>query len=64
MKITYPKGEISWVAIHNADGTMTHLITSKPTRDFYYIYEVKDGSLIKLGRDRNPTALERKFIKP
>ena len=26
-------------------------------------YELKDGKFVKLGKDKNPQALEKKFIK-
>ena len=38
------------------------ILTSKPARDFYFLYEVlEDGSLKKLGKARSPTELEEKF---
>lgn len=38
------------------------MLTSKITsRDFYYLYEVVDGKLKKLGRGKNPLELEEKF---
>lgn len=36
-------------------------MTSKPIRDFYFLYEVVDGEFKKLGKAKNPTELEEKF---
>ena len=57
-----PKSEIAWVTYLNAKGDPAFIMTSKPTREYYYLYEIlKDGSLFKLGRARSPTELEEKF---
>lgn len=62
MGLKYPKGEIVWVCHYDTDGNMRYLTTSKPAREYYYLYELRDGALVKLGRDRSPKALEEKFI--
>lgn len=62
MQIKYPKGEVVWVSYQKSDGTPICILTSKPARDFYFLYEVKpDGSLAKLGKARSPIDLEKKF---
>lgn len=62
MKIKVPKGEQAWVWYNNVKGEAVCLLTSKPLRDFYFLYEVKsDGSLAKLGKAHSPTELEEKF---
>lgn len=62
MEIKYPKGEVVWVSYRKSDGVTMFILTSKPARDFYFLYEVlADGSLKKLGRARSPTELEDKF---
>lgn len=62
MKIKVPKGEEEWVRYNNTKGEVVCLLTSKPARDFYFLYEVRpDGGLTKLGKARTPTALEEKF---
>lgn len=62
MEIKYPKNETVWVSYQKSDGTPVAILTSKQTRDFYFIYEVlQDGSLVKLGKARSPTELEEKF---
>ena len=62
MNIVAPKGEIVWVRYCNTGGEPVCIITSKPARDFYFLYDVKpDGSLQKVGKARSPTELEDKF---
>lgn len=63
MTIKYPKGETVWVSYRTSKGETTHILTSKPARDFYFLYEVlPDGKLNKLGKAKTPTELERKFL--
>jgi hypothetical protein len=60
--IKCPKGEMIWVRYCSSKGATRFLLTSKITsRDFYYLYEVVDGKLKKLGRGKNPLELEEKF---
>lgn len=60
--IKCPKGEMIWVRYCSSKGATGFLLTSKITsRDFYYLYEVVDGKLKKLGRGKNPLELEEKF---
>ena len=60
--IKCPKGEVIWVRFCSGNGATRFLITSKiSSRDFYYLYEVVDGKLKKLGRGKNPLELEEKY---
>ena len=60
--IKCPKGEMVWVRYCSSSGDTRFVLTSKTmNRDFYYLYEVIDGKLNKLGRGRNPSELEGKF---
>ena len=62
MNVKYPKGETVWVSYQNVNGEPVCILTSKQTRDYYYLYEVlPDGTLNKLGKARLPTELEEKF---
>lgn len=63
MDYTLPKGEIVWVSYYGENHTLRCITTSKPVRDFYFLYELRDGKFVKLGKDRNPHALEKKFVK-
>ena len=63
MEYQYPKGEIVWVGYYDKDHDLRYITTSKQTRDFYYLYELKDGKFVKLGKDKDPKALEEKFVR-
>ena len=60
MKI--PSGEILWVQYLN-NGLVTHILTSKPDRSLYYLYQVSKDKLTKLGKAKEPTELEERFIR-
>ena len=62
MEYVYPKGEIVWVGHYDKDGNLRYITTSKPSREYCFLYELKDGKFVKLGRDRNPKVLEDKYI--
>ena len=65
MKIKTPKGEQVWVRYNNAKGESCCLLTSKTSREFYFLYEVNtDGNLTRLGKARTPIELEEKFNVP
>lgn len=58
----YPKGEHTWVGIYNKDHELKFIITSKESsREFYFLYELVDGTFKKLGKARSPKELEEKF---
>ena len=62
LNVKYPKGEIVWTSYLSSSGILLYMITSKPARDYYFLYEVScDGNLKKLGRAKSPTELEEKF---
>lgn len=56
-----PKNEIIWVKHINGDDV--YYITSKATRECYYIYQIKGGKAVKLGQSKSPLTLEEKYIK-
>ena len=61
-EIKYPKGEIVWVNYANKNGKIIFILTSKPSREYYFLYEVlEDGSLNKLGKAKEPPELEEKY---
>lgn len=62
MEYNYPKGEIVWVGHYDKDNNLRYIITSKPARDCYFIYELKGGKFIKLGKNQSPAVLEDKYI--
>lgn len=59
--MTYPKGEDVWVGYYNLDNKLVFIMTSKPTRDYYFLYEFVDGVFKKLGKAKSPLELEEKF---
>ena len=59
--IQYPKGEHVWERIFNTGQIPVIIVTSKQQRDYYYLYELKDGKYVKLGRGRNPRELKEKY---
>lgn len=60
-----PTGEQVWVVYCRPNGETAFILTSKQSRDFYFLYEARpDGSLVKLGKARSPTELEDKFDVP
>lgn len=62
MKIKYPKNEKLWVTYFDENNKPIFIITSKPSRDYYYLYEVLcDGEIKKLGKATTPPELESKF---
>lgn len=62
LAVKYPKGEEVWTSYFNKNDELVYLITSKPTRDFYLLYELVDGSFKKLGRAASPLDLEERFM--
>lgn len=57
----HPKGEHVWVGCYNKDHELKFIITSKESREFYYLYELVDGEFRKLGRSKSPKELEERF---
>ncbi len=63
MEYSYPKGEIVWFGHYDKDHNLRYITTSRLARDFYLLYELKDGKFVKLGKDKNSVDLEKKFVK-
>ena len=60
--IPIPRGEHAWVGYYNKNEELLFIVTSKNNnRDTYYLYEVRDGSFVKLGKDKDPLKLCNKF---
>lgn len=58
----YPKGERVWVSYYNADHELVFILTSKePAREYYFLYELANGTFKKLGRGQSPKELEKKY---
>ncbi len=56
-----PKTERVWVTRKTAKGE-TFYITSKETRDCYFLYKEENGKAVKLGKAKSPLDLEEKYI--
>ena len=60
--LKYPKGERVCVGYYNVQHELLFIMTSKETsRDYYFLYELVDGTFRKLGKARSPKELEAKF---
>ena len=59
--MTYPKGERVWTGYYNRAGELLFIVTSKESRDWYFLYELVDGEFKKLGKAKTPPELEDKF---
>ena len=57
----YPKGERVWTGYYNRAGELLFIVTSKESRDWYFLYEVVNGEFKKLGRAKTPTELENRY---
>jgi len=61
MEPKYPAGEITWVRYLNKSGDTICIITSKPARDCYFLYDLVDGKFVKRGKAKEPPELTEKF---
>lgn len=57
-----PGNETIWMQRKTMDGK-TYYVTSKITRDTYYLYEVIDGVAKKIAKGPDPLTLEQKYVK-
>lgn len=56
-----PKTERIWVKRITEKGE-TYYITSKDTRDYYFLYKMEKDKAVKLGKAKSPLELEQKYI--
>lgn len=56
-----PKTERIWVKRITEKGE-TYYITSKDTRDYYFLYKMDGEKAVKLGKAKSPLELEQKYI--
>ena len=56
-----PKTERIWVKRITEKGE-TYYITSKDTRDYYFLYKIDGEKAVKLGKAKSPLELEQKYI--
>jgi len=56
-----PRNEIVWTRYHDADGNERFIVTSKPSRDIYYLYETVGDAYVRVGKGMtSPIDLENK----
>ena len=63
MQVQYPKDEKVWVSYFDVDHKLHFIITSKVARDFYFLYELRNGKFVKVSKNKNPVALEEKIAE-
>ena len=61
MTTTYPKNERVWVGYKNKGGNLVSIITSKDSRDWYYLYDLVGDKFVKRGKAKEPSELVEKF---
>ncbi len=54
----YPKDEIVWERYYNEEGDLRYVVTSKKSRDYYFLYEWNGEKLKKLSRSKTPDTFE------
>lgn len=55
------KTERTWTHILSSSGK-EYYITSRESRDCYFLYRIEGGRAVKLGKSRSPADLEEKYI--
>jgi phosphatidate phosphatase PAH1 len=57
-----PKGEDLFVFHMDEQGFLRYVITAKPNRETWFLYEFTGDALKRLGKGTNPNQLEEKYI--
>lgn len=58
-----PKDETVWETYLDATMLERYIVTSKKTRDYYFLYEVSGAEYNKIGKARTPVELREKYMK-
>lgn len=58
---TLPTGGIVWVSHYDKEHDLRYIITSKPVRDSYSLYELKEGRFVRWGRGQDPQKLAERY---
>lgn len=61
MSYHIPSGESICVTYLDRSGNEIFLITTKAVTNLFYLYQINDSGLTKLGKDLSPLKLEEKF---
>lgn len=59
--IEYPKSERVMVGYYDAEDKLRFIITCKPSRDFYFLYQFSSGKFTRLGKDTDPGKLIARY---
>lgn len=57
-----PKNEDVFVFHMDEEGFLRYVITAKPNRETWFLYEFTGDALKRLGKGTNPNQLEEKYI--
>ena len=57
-----PKNEDVFVFHIDEEGFLRYVITAKPNREMWFLYEYTGDSLKRLGKGMNPNLLEEKYV--
>lgn len=57
----FPTSEIVWATYYNGDGELQYVVTSKRSRDNYYLYKMESKALVKVGKADSPDELCDKY---
>lgn len=63
MDFKVPKGEILWMQYLGKDHQPKYIVTSKPLRDMYFLYHVDGDKLVKKGKSKDPSELDKAALK-
>ena len=56
-----PKDERVWMSYRSSDGKIRFVVTSKASRETYFLYEADGEGFKKLGKSPSPAQLEEKY---
>lgn len=57
-----PPSETLWLTVLSQSGDVFY-ITSKQTRDVYYIYQQHQNGVLRMGKGKSPDELEKKWVR-
>ncbi len=58
-----PPGEIVWVSHYDKEHDLRYIITSKPARESYSLFELVNGGFVRWGRGQDPQTLADRYEK-
>lgn len=58
-----PKSEHIWTMHTTSNGDVFYTTAKENDRSMYFIYKMIDGKAVKLGKNKSPLELDRKYIE-